>query len=84
MDELNEDQVKFEFLGIFVGMFIGILICAFVIEIMIGKSAEIALLVATGITIAFGTIMLFTVYLVYFLKTYTIITREDLKEFKKN
>ena len=82
----KEDQVKFEFLGIFIGMIISILICTLVISIMLGKSADIALLVAAVIAFAFGVVMVFTVYLVYWLKTYTVITHEELKalkEFKK-
>lgn len=66
--------------GLLLGASIGLGIVSLILRI---NSGWWALLVAIGIVSIIGSSFVLTVYLIYWFKTFTIITRKKLKELKE-
>ncbi|KKN57662.1 hypothetical protein LCGC14_0560350 [marine sediment metagenome] len=65
------------------GMVFGTLIMMSILWFTFRNYTEVILGIAAGIVFLCGLSIVFIVYLVYYLKTYTIISRKNLKQLKK-
>ena len=78
-----EEMVKSDFIVCLFGMLFGGLIMSFVLMFGLGNNIEIMIYIANGVILCVGLSMVFIIHLVYYLKTYAVISRKNLKQLKE-
>ncbi len=83
MFENREEVIKYTSIVCLFGMLFGTVIMMPILWVTLGNDVVIILYIAIGVVFLCGLFIVFIVHLVYYLRTYTIISRKNLKQLKK-